>query len=138
MGLGRDNEMGVLRFFSNVAKNRWRGTDTLIIDEISMMSADLFSKIDYLAKSARTRTWRRPFGGIQVRCRRRGCRLPCRSVPFSRPSPAPAPTRALIHLHRATHHVAQLIVCGDFYQLAPVPSQVACPNCNHYNSPLAR
>jgi len=43
---------------------RWRGIQTLIIDEISMLSADLFDKLNAIAKA--TRKCDLPFGGIQL------------------------------------------------------------------------
>jgi ATP-dependent DNA helicase PIF1 len=45
-------------------KKRWNETGVLIIDEISMMSADLFDKLEILAKKIRKNDL--PFGGIQV------------------------------------------------------------------------
>lgn len=44
---------------------RWRMTQILVIDEISMMNPELFEKLDYIARSVR---WSnsQPFGGIQV------------------------------------------------------------------------
>jgi ATP-dependent DNA helicase PIF1 len=66
VGFGRDNERTALNFFSKRARLRWESVQTLIIDEISMMSADLFSKIEFLAQHARFDP-SRPFGGVQVR-----------------------------------------------------------------------
>jgi ATP-dependent DNA helicase PIF1 len=45
--------------------SRWRSTQTIVIDEISMISADLFDKLDQVARRVRTRLndW---FGGIQL------------------------------------------------------------------------
>lgn len=45
-------------------KKRWNETGVLIIDEISMMDADLFDKIEILAKKIRKNDL--PFGGIQL------------------------------------------------------------------------
>ena len=49
------------------AREAWRKTDVLIIDEISMMSDELFEKLDALAKLLR---WvpKKPFGGLQILC----------------------------------------------------------------------
>ena len=47
------------------AAYRWRHCHVLIIDEISMLSADLFSKLDQLGRHMRNRV-NEPFGGIQV------------------------------------------------------------------------
>ena len=45
-------------------KKRWNETGVLIIDEISMMDADLFDKLEILAKKIRKNDL--PFGGIQI------------------------------------------------------------------------
>ena len=58
----------------------------LVIDEISMLSADILSKLDEVARTVRKRK-HLPFGGIQ------------------------------------------LIACGDFFQLPPVPDVTPCPRC---------
>lgn len=42
----------------------WRNTAVLVVDEISMIGADLFTKLDVLGKLIRMD--RRPFGGIQL------------------------------------------------------------------------
>ena len=48
-------------------RDAWRSTNTLIIDEISMMSDDMFEKLDKLGRRLR---WKPnvPFGGIQIIC----------------------------------------------------------------------
>lgn len=46
------------------ANRNWLTTDILIIDEISMLTAELLEKLDGLAK--RLRASQQPFGGIQV------------------------------------------------------------------------
>jgi ATP-dependent DNA helicase PIF1 len=43
---------------------KWRATEMLIIDEISMISADFLDKLNQVAKMVRRN--RQPFGGIQV------------------------------------------------------------------------
>jgi ATP-dependent DNA helicase PIF1 len=50
--------------FSSGAKKRWLETGVLIIDEISMMEASIFDKLEILAKKIRKSD--DPFGGIQV------------------------------------------------------------------------
>ena len=45
-------------------RQRIMAVDTLIVDEISMMSASLFEKLDVIARTIRRST--RPFGGIQL------------------------------------------------------------------------
>jgi ATP-dependent DNA helicase PIF1 len=42
----------------------WRQAKVLIIDEVSMITADLFEKLDYVARIARRST--QPMGGLQV------------------------------------------------------------------------
>ena len=43
---------------------RWLTTDALIIDEVSMMTPELFEKLDAIAKAIRMNN--KPFGGIQL------------------------------------------------------------------------
>lgn len=52
-----------LRYKMNI-KDRIRRTDILVIDEISMMSADIFEKIDIICQTLKKS--RKPFGGIQL------------------------------------------------------------------------
>jgi ATP-dependent DNA helicase PIF1 len=49
---------------SKAVKKRWEETETLVIDEVSMLSAELFEKISAIGK--RCRADPRPFGGLQV------------------------------------------------------------------------
>lgn len=49
---------------SSKAMRRWLLTDTLIIDEVSMMPPEFFEKLDAIAK--RLRSSQKPFGGIQL------------------------------------------------------------------------
>jgi len=54
---------------NRVMKNRhvkaiWKGTDVLVIDEVSMMSKKLFQMLDAIGKAVRKST--KPFGGIQL------------------------------------------------------------------------
>jgi ATP-dependent DNA helicase PIF1 len=44
---------------------RWKRTDVLVIDECSMLSQQLFEKLDFLAKKTRNNPFL-PFGGIQL------------------------------------------------------------------------
>ena len=66
IGLGNGTiEHHVTRIMKNrYAKATWKGTDILIIDEVSMMSQKLFEMLDAIGKAVRKNT--RPFGGIQV------------------------------------------------------------------------
>lgn len=43
---------------------RWNRASVLIIDEISMISSDFFTKVEYVAR--KTRESEKPFGGLQV------------------------------------------------------------------------
>jgi ATP-dependent DNA helicase PIF1 len=49
------------------AVGKWTKAKTLIIDEVSMMSQELFDLIDFLGQELRNRR-AQPFGGIQVIC----------------------------------------------------------------------
>lgn len=67
IGLGQGSLEEVLR---RVRKNSravlaWRKTDVLVIEEISMISKDLFTLLDGVARAIRM-TPNHPFGGIQV------------------------------------------------------------------------
>ena len=47
-------------------RERWKNTDVLIIDEISMINSKLFEKLDIIAQKIRKNN--SPFGGIQIIC----------------------------------------------------------------------
>lgn len=66
IGLGNGTiEHHVTRIMKNrYAKATWKGTDILIIDEVSMMSQKLFEMLDAIGKAVRKNS--RPFGGIQM------------------------------------------------------------------------
>jgi ATP-dependent DNA helicase PIF1 len=66
IGLGNENEEILLRKIkrNNTFKMKWLSTDILIIDEISMMTTELFNKLNYIGKSLRYSDV--DFGGIQV------------------------------------------------------------------------
>jgi ATP-dependent DNA helicase PIF1 len=66
IGLGNGTiENMVNRIMKNkYAKTTWKGTDILIIDEVSMMSQKIFEMLDAIGKAVRRNT--KPFGGIQV------------------------------------------------------------------------
>jgi len=70
IGIGNrsvDDYFDFIRVKNKKAREAWRKTDVLIIDEISMMSDELFEKLDMLGKLLR---WEndKPFGGIQILC----------------------------------------------------------------------
>jgi ATP-dependent DNA helicase PIF1 len=66
IGLGRESvETLVASINKNPhAKRRWKRTEILIIDEISMMTPELFEKLDAIGKRIRCST--KPWGGIQL------------------------------------------------------------------------
>jgi len=67
IGLGNGTiEQIVTRIMKNrYVKSTWKGTDILIIDEVSMMSQKLFEILDAVGKTIR-RNSTTPFGGIQL------------------------------------------------------------------------
>ncbi len=60
---------------SSFYSNRWRKLDMLIVDEVSMMSLELFNKIEAIARDVRQN--QRPFGGLQVVFSGDFLQLPC-------------------------------------------------------------
>ena len=49
---------------SSNTKKRWRTCQVLVVDEVSMLSADYFDIVNAIAKAIRKSD--KPFGGIQV------------------------------------------------------------------------
>lgn len=76
IGLGKaDNEILYKKIIKNSKyKKRWIETEVLIIDEVSMLSADLFDKLEVLARLLRKSD--KPFGGIQLILTGDFCQLP--------------------------------------------------------------
>ena len=64
LGKGTINELYVKIKRNSRSLRNWHGTDLLVIDEISMMTAELVDKLDGLGKKIRGNS--RPFGGIQL------------------------------------------------------------------------
>lgn len=68
IGLGKDPVDILIRHVRRMCKIRdrvdWCTTDVLVIDEVSMLSAELFEKLDSIARTMRRDD--RPFGGIQL------------------------------------------------------------------------
>jgi len=66
IGLGKESkEKLVTKVLSNSqARQRWLTARVLVIDEISMVSDELFDKLEYIAR--RVRNNNSPFGGIQI------------------------------------------------------------------------
>lgn len=54
---------------------RWKELDILVLDEISMMSPELFDKLENVARIVRRDE--RPFGGVQLLLSGDFCQLPC-------------------------------------------------------------
>lgn len=50
---------------SKTATRRWRDTKTLVVDEVSMLDADLLEKLDHVGRSTRE-VYDVPFGGLQL------------------------------------------------------------------------
>jgi len=74
IGLGKGTKEDLLYKVQSwkAAKNRWTECEVLIVDEISMIDADLFEKLDYVAKNVRSaeayseHLRQLPFGGLQL------------------------------------------------------------------------
>jgi ATP-dependent DNA helicase PIF1 len=64
LGKGTVNELFVRIRRSPKSMRHWLCTDLLIIDEVSMLTAELLDKLNQLAKKLRSN--QKPFGGIQV------------------------------------------------------------------------
>ena len=64
IGLGKDPSSKLILNMNYRAKKRWKATDTLIIDEISMMTPELLEKLHQVAMVMRKST--DVFGGMQV------------------------------------------------------------------------
>jgi ATP-dependent DNA helicase PIF1 len=62
--LAKDPVDKLMGHISQIARKRWITTKILVIDEVSMLSADLFDKLSTVGK--RIRNDHRPFGGIQL------------------------------------------------------------------------
>ena len=66
IGLGKEDVPELVKKIkrNQKAKHRWMRTKVLIVDEISMVDADLFDKLENIARIVRSNG--RPFGGIQL------------------------------------------------------------------------
>jgi ATP-dependent DNA helicase PIF1 len=51
--------------YNHVARNAWRNTDVLIVDEVSMMSKRIFELLNIVGKRLR-KCYSKPFGGLQI------------------------------------------------------------------------
>ena len=63
-GEGEREDMVARVMRNDYCKKRWRETDILVIDEISMLPANFLDTLDFIA--TRVRNDRRPFGGLQL------------------------------------------------------------------------
>lgn len=64
IGLARKSAAALVKDMKTQKRHAWRQCTTLIIDEVSMLSRELFEKLDEIARTIRGGT--RPFGGIQL------------------------------------------------------------------------
>jgi len=64
LGLGQDTVASIIKNMSPKARKRWFTCRVLIIDEVSMLSFDLFNKINEIAKTMKNSS--KPIGGIQL------------------------------------------------------------------------
>lgn len=66
VGLAKEPASKLVSFIRRGGKGlrRWLTTDALIIDEVSMMTPELFEKLDIIGKAIRMNP--KPFGGIQL------------------------------------------------------------------------
>ena len=69
LGLGNNTVENMYTFIvkRKHLRERWRELSVLIIDEISMLTAELFDKIEAIARKIRYK-FHKPFGGIQLVC----------------------------------------------------------------------
>lgn len=65
VGLAKEDVATLLRKMRRETRQRWRDTDVLIIDEVSMLDPELFGKFDELARKIRG-CHNKLFGGIQL------------------------------------------------------------------------
>ncbi|KAF9601268.1 hypothetical protein IFM89_018378 [Coptis chinensis] len=67
IGLGVGHKHGLLEMVvrNSDAFERWKSVRALVIDDISMISGDLFDKLDYIARTLKGRV-HKPWGGIQL------------------------------------------------------------------------
>lgn len=66
LGTGSPQDLANRIKKQGAAKRKWRSIKVLIVDEISMIDGNLFTKIDQVAQILRNS--QQPFGGIQVVC----------------------------------------------------------------------
>jgi ATP-dependent DNA helicase PIF1 len=64
LGTGSLDQLITKIMKNRYAKDNWKYTDILVVDEVSMMSQKLFELLDAIGKTVRKNS--RPFGGIQL------------------------------------------------------------------------
>ena len=64
LGNGTTDQLIIKIKKNKFAKALWKGTDILVVDEVSMLSLKLFDILNSIGKAVRNNS--RPFGGIQV------------------------------------------------------------------------
>ena len=65
VGLAKEPARDLLKRMRYETRKRWRGTDVLILDEVSMLDPELFGKFDEIARILRS-CHDKLFGGIQL------------------------------------------------------------------------
>jgi ATP-dependent DNA helicase PIF1 len=65
LGKGNLNDIVESIIYNHVARNAWRNTHVLIVDEVSMMSKRIFDVLNNVGKRVR-KCYQSPFGGLQV------------------------------------------------------------------------
>eukprot|EP00903_Cladosiphon_okamuranus_P010532 g9962.t1 len=64
LGQGRAEQLAATARLNHNARENWRKCEVLVIDEISMMSAELFDKLNIVGQRLRGNSL--PFGGVQL------------------------------------------------------------------------
>lgn len=68
IGIAREKDLldrnKLVHQVNSKARSRWKNTDILVIDEISMLSAEIFDLLSFVGTQIRHDS--RPFGGIQL------------------------------------------------------------------------
>lgn len=76
IGLGKDSVLQMIDKIQKTKKiNFWKSLQILIIDEVSMLSVELFDKLEVIAREVRQN--KNPFGGIQLILSGDFLQLPC-------------------------------------------------------------
>jgi ATP-dependent DNA helicase PIF1 len=77
IGLGNDSTESIITYIlkNPTIRKRWLELEVLIIDEISMLSPELFDKLELIARTIRCSS--KCFGGIQIILSGDFCQLPC-------------------------------------------------------------